>query len=300
VSLLLVGYLGPAIGWRNCFYALGVVGLGLALLMLLMRETPRRHLRHAGALTQQHSPERRDSPERRHSPERSQSFRAILAMLFASLRNCPALGLTIAGGVALHFILGAATFEQLWFVQERGFERAEIARTTGWIAMSAGVLGNLFGGIGADKFMRRTGLGRPMFLFWIMLLLAPINVAYRLVPADTLWFWLGVFIGYFQLGCFYGPTFATVQELVPPQIRATVVAFYLLTLNLVGLGFGITAGGILIDALLARGVAEPYTWALLGFSVLSLLAIPLFFAAGRRYEGDRRRLFERASAEVAK
>ena len=26
ISLLVAGYLGPAIGWRNCFYALGVIG----------------------------------------------------------------------------------------------------------------------------------------------------------------------------------------------------------------------------------------------------------------------------------
>ncbi len=130
-----------------------------------------------------------------------------------------------------------------------------------------------------------------MFLFWVMLFLAPFNVAYRLVDGDSIWFWVGVFVGFFQLGCFYGPTFSTVQELVPPQIRATVVAFYILLLNLIGLGFGITAGGIVIDLLAARGVAEPYTWTLLIFTLFSLLAIPLFFVAGRRYRADRERIF---------
>ena len=148
----------------------------------------------------------------------------------------------------------------------------------------------LFGGLGGVWCLRKTGLGRPMFLFWIMLLLAPINVAYRLVPPDTLWFWLGVFIGFFQLGCFYGPTFSSVQELVPPQIRATVVAFYILMLNLVGLGFGITAGGYCIDAMLEAGVQQPYTWTLVVFTLISLLAVPLFFAAGRRFEHDRAHL----------
>ena len=111
------------------------------------------------------------------------------------------------------------------------------------------------------------------------------------MPPDTFWFWGGVFLGYFQLGCFYGPTFSTVQELVPPRIRATVVALYLLLLNLFGLGIGITASGFIIDAMIARGVEEPYTWALVGFSMLSLLAIPLFYLAGRRYEKDRENLF---------
>jgi cbb3-type cytochrome oxidase subunit 3 len=206
----------------------------------------------------------------------------------------------MAGGVALHFILGAAAFDQLWFVQERGFERAYIAQVTGMIAAVAGVLGNLFGGIGGDAFYKRTGQGRATFLFWIMLVLAPINIAYRLVPPDTIWFWIGVFVGFFQLGCFYGPTFASVQELVPPQIRATVVAFYILMLNLIGLGFGITAGGYSIDAMIAAGVEQPYTWTLVVFTLISLLAIPLFYLAGRRFRGDQERLFaleaERAAA----
>lgn len=285
-SLLIVGYLGPAIGWRNCFFLLGATGVGLAVVMLLfVKETPRRH--HA-------APASDSSGAAQPTAEPAQSFRSILKTLGFALRNCPALAYTIAGGVALHFILGAAAFDQLWFVEERGFERAEIARLTGWIAMSAGILGNLFGGAGGDWWLKRTGMGRPMFLFWIMLLLAPINIAYRLVPGDSVWFWIGVFVGFFQLGTFYGPTFSTVQELVPPQIRATVVAVYILLLNLIGLGFGITAGGIAIDAFAAAGFEQPYTWTLVVFTAFSLLAIPLFYLAGRRFHEDRERLFARA------
>jgi hypothetical protein len=134
-----------------------------------------------------------------------------------------------------------------------------------------------------------------MFLFWIIVALAPVNIAYRLVPPDSVWFWVGVFAGYFQLGCFYGPTFATVQELVPPQIRATVVALYILLLNMGGVAVGVSAAGVYIDWLIAGGAEQPYTIALLWFTVISLSAIPLFFFAGRRYEADRRRLFEAVS-----
>ncbi len=281
-SLLIVGYLGPAIGWRRCFYLLGAIGLVLAIIMLFIRETPRKHLQNAP----------KDQPA-------SPPVKEIIQTLFLALRSSPALSFTIAGGVALHFILGAAAFDQLWYARERGFDPAEIARVSGWIAMCAGILGNLFGGIGGDAFLRRTGMGRAMFLFWIMLVLAPINIAYRIVPADSMLFWIGIFVGYFQLGCFYGPTFANVQELVPPQIRATVVAFYLLTLNLVGLGFGITAGGMTIDYLRATGVAEPYSMTLLGFTALSLLSIPCFYIAGRRFVRDRDRLFAQTQAAAA-
>jgi MFS family permease len=272
VSLLVAGYLGPVIGWRGCFYALGALGVAVSVALLFVKETPRGH-------------QRADA-----SPRERPGLGDIARTLARALRSSPALVATIGGGVALHFVLGAAAFDQLWFVQERGFERAEIAQLTGWIGMAGGVLGNLFGGLGGDWFQRRFRVGRPMFLFWVMLGLAPLNVAYRLVSPESVWFWIGVFGGFFQLGSFYGPTFSTVQELVPPAIRATVVAFYLLALNLVGLGIGITAGGISIDRMAAAGVSQPYTWTLLVFTLISALAIPLFWVAGRRFEADRARV----------
>ncbi|MCZ6888097.1 MAG: MFS transporter [Gammaproteobacteria bacterium] len=281
LSLLVVGYLGPAIGWRNCFYLLGAIGIGLAAIMWFIKETPRRHLIETAA------------------PSERLGFKEVVLTVARTLPKSPALMMTIGGGVAFHFILGASAFEQLWYVEERGFERAEIARYTGWIGISAGILGNLFGGIGSDWFLKRTGMGRPMFLFFIMLLLAPINLAYRIVPGDSIWFWIGIFVAFFQLGSFYGPTFSTVQELVPPTVRATIVAFYLLALNLVGVGIGITFAGIAVDWLIDAGVEEPYTVVLIGFTVISFSCIPLFFFAGRRYDRDRERLLGASDNQVA-
>jgi MFS family permease len=279
VSLLITGYLGPVLGWRKCFALLGVIGIGLAALMAFIPETPRRHVAAAG------------------SPK--PSFGNAIGTLLTALRASPALVFTMAGGIALHFILGAATFDQLWYVQERGFERAEVARWTGWIGLVGGVLGNLLGGLGSDWWLRRTGTGRPMFLFWVSLVLSPLGFVYRLVPGDSPWFWIGLFSGYVQLGAIYGPTFSTVQELVPPQIRATVVAFFILVLNLVGLGIGITAGGVVLDGMIARGVHEPYTKTLLAFTALSATALPLFWLAGKRFVSDRDRLYGALATSTA-
>ncbi len=276
-SLFLAAYLEPLLGWRGCFYLLGGIGLVLALVMLFVKEVPRKHVKNTGG-----------------KAERPR-FREILATLFKALRTSPALAMTIAGGVAFHFVLGAAAFDQVWYVQERGFDRSEIAEISAWLGFFGGILGNLFGGAGGDLFLRKTGVGRPVFLFWIMLLLAPINIAYRLVEPTSFWFMAGIFIGFFQLGCFYGPTFSTIQELVPPQIRGTVVAFYILGLNFVGLGIGVTVGGIMIDVMQAAGGENPYTVMLLSFTLLSMLAIPLFYLAGRRYERDRAALFAQAA-----
>jgi MFS family permease len=283
-SLLVGGYLEPMIGWRGCFYLLGAIGLVLAITMLFVGETPRKHIAAA--------PSSGDEGKRARLLE-------MATTLWQAVRSSPALVATMAGGVAFHFILGASAFDQLWFVQERGFDRSEILRMTGWIGMLSGIAGNLFGGVAGDAFQRRTGLGRPMFLVWVGLVLTPLGFVYRLVEPDSPWFWIGVASGFFQLGTFYGPTFSTVQELVPPQIRATVVALYILLLNFLGLGVGITCGGYMIDALIASGIDEPYTKTLLVFTTLSTLAIPCFWVAGRRFAQDRDALYQRISQSTA-
>ena len=42
ISLLIAGYLGESLGWRNCFYLLGGIGLFLGLSTLLFKERPRK------------------------------------------------------------------------------------------------------------------------------------------------------------------------------------------------------------------------------------------------------------------
>lgn len=260
VSLLVAGFLGPAIGWRNCFYLLGAVGVVFSLVVLRIPEA---------------RPRAASSGEARPRPT------DLIKVFGKALAASPALQLTILAGVCVHFVLGAAAFDQLWLVRERGFDRAEIAIISGVIACVAGVAGNLFGGVASDRWVTATGQSRPMFMVWLLLALLPINLGFRLVDPGNPLFWACMVVAYFQLGAFYGPTFSTVQELCPPQVRSTVVAFYIMTLNVVGLGLGITGSGIMVDALIAQGTSQPYSWTLFAFTCLSALAIPCYFAAAR-------------------
>jgi MFS family permease len=268
-SLLVAGYLGPTIGWRNCFYLLGAVGMVFAAAMLLVRDkrVPHPHV-HA------------------HGP----GWRGHLRLLGAALRQSPALCLMIAGGVALHIAVGAAGFDQLWFVEERGFERAEIAKLTGFMTVVVGIAGSLFGGFAGDWWYRNRRSGRAMLLFWMFLALAPLTLAFRIVSADSVLFVPGIGAGIFLLCAFYGPSLSTIQELSPPSARATVVAFNILCLNAIGLGIGVTGTGWLIDLFRASGDPEPYTRAALAMSLVSMLALPSFFLAGRWFHRDKARL----------
>ncbi|MEQ1640780.1 MAG: MFS transporter, partial [Novosphingobium sp.] len=193
-SLLVAGYLGPTIGWRNCFYLLGGVGLLLAAMMWLVRDN-----RVVAAQTHSHGP----------------GWRGHLRVLGAALRQSPALCMIIGGGIALHIAVGAAAFDQLWFVQERGFERAEVAKLTGLITVIAGIAGSLFGGFAGDWWYRNRRSGRAMLLFWMFLALAPLTLAFRIVSPDSPLFVPGIGAGIFLLCAFYGPSVSTIQELSP-------------------------------------------------------------------------------------
>lgn len=110
-SLLVAGYLGPAIGWRNCFYLLGGIGILLAGCMLFVKET---------------------RPTGQQAAVDRPSVGEIFSSSFVALRRSPALSATIAGGVVWHFVLGAAAFDQLWYVQDSAsIERASFNSPAG-------------------------------------------------------------------------------------------------------------------------------------------------------------------------
>ena len=262
MSLLIAGYLGELIGWRACFYLLGGLGIVLSLVVLFISETPRRKSQGDFA-------------------DGSGGIRNKLRILLPALRASPTLSFSIAGGVAAHFIFGATTYDQLWYVHERGFDRAHIAQVTGWFAVTGGVLGNICGGVGSDLWRRYLKRSRISFLFWTMLMLVPVNVYYRIAEPDSVFFWLGVFFTFFQLGVMYGPILSTILEIAPPQICSTTIAFYILMSSTVGVGVSITASGFLIDYLMFLGIDQPYSLSLLIFTLLSTCSIPAFYLANK-------------------
>jgi MFS family permease len=271
-SFLLAGYLGPIIGWRNCFYLLGGIGIVLAAIVFFVRETPRRHLV--------------NSEDQKNTP----SIKKIAKIAMTAIPKSPALMAAMAGAMLLHVFIGAGYFDQLWFVQERGFDRDEIAKLTGMMGLSGGLIGTFVGGVGSDWFTQKTGYGRLVFLFFVLLFCAPFMIAYRLAPGDSIWIPIGLFLGMFQIGSFFGPFFASIQGLIPPEVRSTVIAFSILLMNVIGMGIGITVTGISVDLMISYGINEPYSLTLICFTLFSFIAMPCFLFAGLRYNHDREKL----------
>ena len=271
ISLLIAGYLEPMIGWRGCFYLLGVIGLLLGFLMLFVKDSPRKNIS--------------------NKPE-SKTFFEIISLLYKALSTSKSLVLTIIAGTLYHIVLGAAQFEVIWAVADKGFNPNTFGQINGWIFVVFGVLGSLFGGIASDWTLKTYNLPRTWFLLILTVLLLPLAFT-RYLETDNILFWVGICSSAFSLGCFYGPIFAVIQELVPSSIKGTVVAFNLLCLNLLGIAIGSIVFGIMADYAVAQGYEDPYTNLLVGFSLMFLvLGPPLYYFAGKYYQSDKKRLNE--------
>ena len=271
ISLLIAGYLEPMIGWRGCFYLLGVIGLLLGFLMLFVKDSPRKNIS--------------------NKPE-SKTFFEIISLLYKALSTSKSLVLTIIAGTLYHIVLGAAQFEVIWAVADKGFNPNTFGQINGWIFVVFGVLGSLFGGIASDWTLKTYNLPRTWFLLILTILLLPLAFT-RYLETDNILFWVGICSSAFSLGCFYGPIFAVIQELVPSSIKGTVVAFNLLCLNLLGIAIGSIVFGIMADYAVAQGYEDPYTNLLVGFSLMFLvLGPPLYYFAGKYYQSDKKRLNE--------
>ena len=268
LSFYIAGYLGPIWGWRNCFYALGLLGLILAFITYFFKESDKRQeemILNEGKLNI-------------NIDVLKESFSELRATIKSNL----SLRLTIYAGIAVNFVLGATVFDQLWLVNDKGFDRAEILLISGSIGLPAGILGTLFGGLGSDYYVRKTGNGRQLFLFWCLLIFTPFILLYRLTDDTGTLFFALMFLGFFQWGTIYGPTTSAVQEMAPKNHKAVVLAYYIFMVNFIGLGFSTTTAGIMIDALIAMGIENPYSVTIISFQALAAICLPLYYFAGKK------------------
>jgi MFS family permease len=85
---------------------------------------------------------------------------------------------------------------------------------------------------------------------------------------------------------FVAPALALVQNLSPVTARATATALLLLSFNIVGLGGGPLAVGMLSDMLGKAEVADPLRFALMALAPVGLVGALTYFAVSRVIAAD--------------
>jgi len=268
-SFIVAGVLGPMIGWRNCFFLLGGIGVVLAFGLLFLKDPNR------GAME-----EKGDSM----APEREEAllggdWRRVISDVLLVVRSTRALAWTMLGAVFLHVPLGAGQFAIVWLERERGFGLGEISATYGLIYIIFGTAGTFLGGILSDWYQSRFKGGRVRFLAYLMLGVAPLLVSFRFVSSSSPLFYIGMAAGMFSVSSFYGPAFSTVQDLTPVRLRGVMTGLLLVACNLLGLGIGAMMTGYLSDVFSAYSIFEPLTKALLTADIVSWAAPASFILA---------------------
>ncbi len=272
LAFFVAATLGVKIGWRNCFFLIGALGVVLAAILAMQ---PDHH---------------RTGANRADAGAGLRGMLKLIPELFGAMKRYPALPLTMLGGVGVHFAVGGAQFDTLWWKEELQLDIGPLFLKVALMYATVGVAGNILGGLASDWWLKVTGQGRPMFVAILLVVLTPVGVLYRLTDHAGLVFWLGVGTGIFQLSAMYGAAYATIQELSPVRIRATAVAAFILAVNVIGLGVSVTVGGFMIDAFAAAGRAKPITDMMLVMTAASAIAIPCFLLAALRFRKDREAL----------
>ena len=85
---------------------------------------------------------------------------------------------------------------------------------------------------------------------------------------------------------YYGPTYALAQQLVHPQARATATAVMMFAQNLIGLGLGPLAFGMMSDFFKPMAGPESVRWVLFGAAWLGLFPAFFFWRASLRLDAE--------------
>jgi len=252
LSFTLAGTIAPALGWRACFLGLGVLGLAGVALVGRVADPPRRGVpaRATGGL----------------AAAAVEAVRAVASRL--------SLMLVIFAGTLVVYASASAQHLITWLVEERGFAFRGASFLSAGIVLAAGLVGNL--GIGAltDRACRRHPGARLVALAALGAVgLTAALVFYRTSPGSGLFFAAWFLAQAWLLG-WYGPLVAAIGEMAPPGLRASVIGFGLLVVNVVGVASGPYVTGLIGDrASLTAGLAWSLVPAAAGVVLLGLVGL---------------------------
>jgi len=272
LGLALGGLIADAFGWRMAFVLVGLPGLLLAGIAALTLREPRR-----------------SRPRVVAADDTAPSFREALEELSRKRAYW-----CVVGGVTLKSFAsyGALAFTGSFFFRNFPVELAEMAakfglKSAGFLGLALGVtsgvmamIGTLLGGRLADHFARKDA--RAYAVIPAVGALAGLPFSLAALNSDSLLLAFAFLLAPGLLGSMWlGPAYGVVQSLVRPQTRATATAVLLFVANLIGLGLGPLAVGVLSDVLFRQGhsEAEAIKWSLMSFAVLSLPCALLFWSA---------------------
>jgi len=284
LGILLGGVLANTLGWRAAFITVGVLGLLIAPIFRLTVKEPIRG--------------QYDSLSAKAEPAR---FRDVIETLkqkhsfwLMSFGSASAAMMTYGLLFWLPSFLVRSFGDDLpvffsWMPEGMTPADADpilyVSYFYGTILLIGGLVGIWIGGQLADRFGEKNKAAYatvPAFAF-----LATIPFFLMGVLADSL---IVVFFAFLMIQAFsfmyFGPVLAAFQQIVGPNMRATVSAIFLFINNLIGIGLGNLAIGALSDLLAVRFAEESLRYSIASGAIFYVIAAGLFILAARRLKHD--------------
>jgi MFS family permease len=230
LSYFLSGVTAQHFGWRIAMIVAAAPAVLMAPVILLLRE-PQRGASEA------------------HKPAASGSFWQVLRI--------PTFWWIIASGALVNFNLYAiGTFLPAFFIRTHRLSLAQSGYATGAVYAVGGILGGVIAGYLGDFIIRHRTNGRMTAASLAALAAAPLayfgvqQTLGSLVPAVVL-----ITLAYGFLNMYYGLVYSSIQDIVAPALRGTIMSIYFCVMYLGGASFGPVITGKLSDHM-ARRAAE--------------------------------------------
>jgi len=247
IGYALAGWLNQFFGWRWTFVILGTPGLVLAVLAWLTLKEPRA-IRTAQASKQARAP--------------ALSSREVWLTL-AKIRTFREL--VFCYSIVFFFGYGVSLWQPAFFIRSYDLSTGEVGTWFAIIYGLGGITGTYLGGALATRFaannerlqLRAVAIAKVVAGTFGCLAYLSTNkyLSFSLLA-------LGVLAG----ASIYGPILATLQTLVSERMRAMAIAIVYFFANLIGMGLGPLATGMLSDQFAAAFGPESLRYALLAIS----------------------------------
>lgn len=263
VGYLCGGWLVDQFGWRYTLVLVGIPGLILAVIVKLTLKEPRLSKNHMVTARQ---------------PE----FTTVLKVLWArrSLRH-----IFFSFCIVYFFFMGTGQWLATFFIRSHSMSTVQVGA---WLAMSFGafgILGNYLGGFLASRFAARQEKIQMQALAVLVLLVGVLNAGVYLA-ADKYVAIIFLSISAVVGGMNNGPMFAAVQSLVVDRMRSVTMALIFLFANLIGLGLGPLALGVVSDLLNPIFGDDSLRYALVAFCPGVVFVAFFYWRASHTIEQD--------------
>lgn len=257
------GLINDWAGWRMAFYLGGLPGLVLSALVFLTIREPQR-----SAVAGEKAP--------------NVTFRQAAATLWrrkSYVMLCAGLGIGAIGSY------GQSAWTPAFLMRAYHLSASEVGGYYSAVSGPATMVSILVGGLVNDWLVARD----KRWPLWLLALTFGLSVPFSLVFFLQRDFSLGLGLTVVTTiagGLWVGPSYALVQNLAGPPLRAVGAAVFMMTVNIVGLSLGPYLTGLFSDLLTPSFGAEALTAALCLVSMSCLVGAVCFVLATRTVIAD--------------